>query len=195
MTKSLLVECHPRIDSLTMAVSTAFRESAAGVEFDVADLYREEFDPRLTIDDEPDWHDPEKRYSNAVRHEMARIERNAATVLVFPIWWWSFPAMLKGWIDRVFNHGWAYGGRDYPHKDVWMLAIAGNDKDAYIKRRYDDAINTQLKVGVLDYCGVERPRIEMLYGAIEGEKHVESILDRSRTLGSEFAATLSGVRS
>ena len=42
--------------------------------------------------------------------EMERIERNQAPVIVFPVWWWSMPAILKGWIDRVWNNGWAYGG-------------------------------------------------------------------------------------
>jgi hypothetical protein len=32
-----------------------------------------------------------------VRREQARVERSDALMLVFPVWWWSFPAMLKGW--------------------------------------------------------------------------------------------------
>ena len=32
-----------------------------------------------------------------VRREQARVERTDALMLVFPVWWWSFPAMLKGW--------------------------------------------------------------------------------------------------
>ena len=187
---ALVVECHPRQDSLTMAVAHAFRDAADGVAFEVADLYREGFDPRLGAEDEPDWDDPGKIYSAAAQQEMARVERCAATVMVFPVWWWSTPAMLKGWIDRVFNHGWAYGGNTYPHKDVWMLAIAGNDHNAYVKRRYDDALEIQLKTGVLDYCGVERPRFEVLYGAIESDENVTAILKRASALGKEFAAIL-----
>ncbi|MEM8985502.1 MAG: NAD(P)H oxidoreductase [Pseudomonadota bacterium] len=190
MTKTLIVPCHPRLDSLTMQVTHAFCENAKGVAFEVADLYREGFDPRLNVDDEPDWEDPRKVYSEAVLAEMARIERNDATVMVFPVWWWSMPAMLKGWIDRVFNNGWAYGDRFYPHKHVWMLAVAGNDKKGYTKRNYDKALNVQLKTGILDYCHVENPRLETLYGAIEGEKHVSSLLKRSAELGKEFASTL-----
>ena len=172
MTNALIVECHPRRDSLTMAVSRAFQDSAGGVNFEVADLYQEGFDPRLGTDDEPDWEDPRKAYSSAVLAEIARVERNKASVLVFPVWWWSMPAMLKGWVDRVFNHGWAYGDRTFPHNDVWMLAIAGNERDGYCKRRYDEALEIQLKTGILDYCGVEKPRLEVLYGAIEGEDFV-----------------------
>jgi NAD(P)H dehydrogenase (quinone) len=51
--------------------------------------------------DEPDWNDPDKIYSEDVQREMQRIERNEATVMVFPVYWWSMPALLKGWIDRV----------------------------------------------------------------------------------------------
>ena len=28
----------------------------------------------------------------------------------FPLWWFGLPAILKGWVDRVFAMGWAYGG-------------------------------------------------------------------------------------
>ena len=40
--------------------------------------------------------------------EQARIDRADTLVLVYPIYWWSMPALLKGWIDRVFSNGWAF---------------------------------------------------------------------------------------
>lgn len=194
MSDVLLVTCHPRTDSLTIAVADAFAGAASGVGFERADLYAEDFDPRLGPEDEPDWDDPGKTYSAAVRAEMARIERNRATVMVFPVWWWSMPAMLKGWIDRVWNHGWAYGfdegAATYPHADVWMLAVCGNDAASFAKRGYDEAARTQLEVGILDYCGVARPRLEMLYGSIEGDERVAAILRDAVRLGGEFAETV-----
>jgi hypothetical protein len=42
-------------------------------------------------------------------------------VFVFPVWWWSMPAMLKGWIDRVWNNGWAYGARKLPHRRALLI--------------------------------------------------------------------------
>ena len=36
--------------------------------------------------------------------QQARIERADALAFVFPVWWWSFPAVLKGWIDRELDH-------------------------------------------------------------------------------------------
>jgi putative NADPH-quinone reductase len=90
--------------------------------------------------DEPDWNDPDKVYSEEVRREMQRIERNEATVMVFPVYWWSMPALLKGWIDRVWNNGWAYGARKFPQKRAWMIGIAGAVESGYSKRGYDAAI-------------------------------------------------------
>ncbi len=129
---------------------------------------------------------PDKSYSQAVQAEMARIERNEATVMFFPVWWWSIPAILKGWIDRVWNYGWAYGSRTYPDSRAWMIAIAGSGQTDYAKRGYDMAIKTQLDTGILDYCGVAETRFELLHGAIEGIEHSAAIMASARRLGAAF---------
>jgi len=188
--KTLLVVVHPRRESLTFAAARAFAAELTrhGATPEWADLVREGFDAVLREPDEPDWSDPGKRYSAAVQAEMARIERNEATVLVFPVWWWSVPALLKGWIDRVWNNGWAYGGRSYPHRRVWMIGIAGASAGAYRERGYDEAMRTQLEVGVLEYCGIAERRLELLHGAIEGAAEAQAVLARAAALGALFAA-------
>ncbi len=107
---------------------------------------------------------------------MARIERNDATVIVFPVWWWSMPAVLKGWIDRVWNHGWAYGSGTYPHARVWMVGIGGSSAEDYAKRGYDAAMRTSLEVGILRYCGVTEPRLEVFHDSIDGDESTPEIL-------------------
>src|SRR5262249_530361 len=52
----------------------------AGQEVEIADLHAEGFDPRMPVADEPDWGDPDKRYSAAVLAEQARIARNEMLV-------------------------------------------------------------------------------------------------------------------
>ena len=186
--RTLLVVAHPRRNSLTFAAAEAFGNAAArsGATVEWADLVRERFDPLLHPEDEPDWNNPAKIYSAAVRTEIVRIERNEATVIVFPVWWWSMPAVLKGWIDRVWNNGWAYGGRTYPHRRVWMIGVAGTNHDAYRKRGYDEAMRTQLEAGVLEFCGVAEPRLEILYGATEGEAQAIAIASAAAALGESF---------
>lgn len=186
--KILLVIAHPRSTSLTHAVAEQFAAAArvAGHSVEMADLVKEGFDPVLREEDEPDWSDPDKVYSDAVRREMARIERHDATVMVFPVWWWSMPAILKGWIDRVWNNGWAYGGRTYPHNRVLMIAVAGGPREGFEKRGYDTAIFTQLATGILGFCGISDGRLEVFYGAVDEPDAPKKILDEAKRLGSDF---------
>lgn len=186
--KVLVVLAHERRTSLTGAVADIFADvlKAAGHEVELADLVAEGFDPVLREADEPDWSDANKVYSPAVQAEMARIARNDSVVMVFPVWWWSVPAVLKGWIDRVWNNGWAYGDRKLPVKRAWMVAIAGATAQAFAKRGYDEAMRVQLKVGILDYCGVADNRFEMLYGSLEGEAEIAAILKDARKLAESF---------
>ncbi|WP_163564806.1 NAD(P)H-dependent oxidoreductase, partial [Klebsiella pneumoniae] len=64
-------------------------------------------DPRFTADDIAA-HLREAPPPADVIAEQNRIDRTDALVLVYPVYWWSMPGLLKGWIDRVFTNGWAY---------------------------------------------------------------------------------------
>ena len=186
--KTLIVVSHPRRDSLTYAVADTFAQGLASRGHDVewAHLAAENFDPVLRESDEPDWNHPDKLYSPEVRREIARIERNEATVMVFPVWWWSLPGLLKGWIDRVWNHGFAYGSRTYPHQRAWMIGVAGVSQSTYRAGHYDTAIRTQWHAGILEYCGIADPRVELLFGSMDGPERVAAILQEAATLAGEY---------
>ncbi len=64
---------------------------AAGHSVEIADLYAEGFDPVLR---RADYAQVEhKPMPDDVRREQARVDRSDALMFVFPVWWWSFPAM------------------------------------------------------------------------------------------------------
>jgi NAD(P)H dehydrogenase (quinone) len=167
--RTLLVVAHPRPDSLTGQVAARLhgRFTARGHRVDLLDLYAEGFDPRLTPADEPDWEDRDKRYSDEVHAHMDRIAAADRLVVVFPVWWFSVPAVLKGWVDRVWNHGFAYG-RGAPRlagkRMVW-LGLAGNTREQYAAERLDEAMDLQLRVGISEFCGITEARVHLLHGA------------------------------
>jgi NAD(P)H dehydrogenase (quinone) len=188
----LTVLCHPRQDSLTAAIAARFRKglAAAGHGGELADLYAEGFDPLLFPPDEPDWDDAGKRYSDAVLAEQARVERHAAIALVFPVWWWSLPAMLKGWIDRVWNRGWAYDPSRLALKRGLLLGVAAGSARSYAGKGYRAAMETQLLEGVYRYCDVADARLELLHDVLGSAAKRKAALARAERLGREFAAGL-----
>ena len=118
----------------------------------------------------------------AAEREIARLEAHEAVAMVFPLWWWSMPAMLKGWIDRVWNRGVAYGPRTFAGKRSLMLAVAGDSPEGLAKRGYGEAIRVQLQVGILDYCGMPDGRLEILTGSLDGPERQAAILSEARAL-------------
>lgn len=186
--KVLAVFDHPRRDSLTGAVLDKFVEGlhAAGHEAEIADLYREGFDPRMQLEDEPRWGDRTQVFSDEIRAQQARVDRNDAIAFIFPVWWWSFPAMTKGWIERVWNQGWANGWSKLKHQKGLIIGVAADDAPSFAKRGYDQSITTQLKTGIVNYCGIEDGTIVLLHDSLGTEEQRGALLERARELGAGF---------
>jgi NAD(P)H dehydrogenase (quinone) len=172
---ALVVVSHHRPDSLTAHVGdvVAARLKEAGYAVDLLDLRAEGFDPRMTTADQPDWDDREKVYSAEARAHMARVLAADVIVPVFPVYWNSPPALLKGWIDRVWNYGFAYG-RSKPKlagKRMLWLGLAGapdgDDFAAWMKETLDRV----LRVGISFYTGITEAAVEVLFDA-EGEPQI-----------------------
>lgn len=190
--KLLVVFDHPRRDSFCGAVLERFSAglAKAGHTVEVADLRAEGFDPRLPVADEPDWDDGDKVYSAAVLAEQARVASADALAFVFPVWWWSLPATTKGWIDRVWNNGWAYGARKLPQQSALLIGAAASSEEAYRKRRYDEAMKIQLIDGIMHYCGIARAELVLLHDVTDDAAARAAHLDTAFRLGTEyFAAT------
>lgn len=190
----LIVFDHPRRDSFCGAVLDAFAAglAEAGDRPEIADLHREGFDPRMTAADEPDWDDPDKRYSGAVLAEQARIARNQALAFVFPVYWWSLPAMTKGWIDRVWNNGWAYGTRKLPHAGALLIGTGASDAPGFAKRGYDRAMEVQLVTGIMNYCGIPKAELRLLLDVTSSETARTANLAEARRMGRGYSDWLRG---
>lgn len=160
--------------------------AARGHGVELADLRAEGFDPRLPLADEPDWDDPGKIYSEAVLSEQARVARNDAIAFVFPVWWWSFPATTKGWIDRVWNNGWAYGASKLALRKALLIGAASGSAKGYRKRGYDQAMHTQLLTGMMDYCGIAESELHLIYGVTDDDEVRRNGIASVRELGLAY---------
>jgi NAD(P)H dehydrogenase (quinone) len=104
-----VVHCDPLTDSYDHALFRAIVEALEtnGHSVVATDLYREGFQPAMT--------EPERRsyvgndYNiDAIAGYAATLKRMEGLILCFPHWWFSMPAMLKGWVDRVWGPGVAF---------------------------------------------------------------------------------------
>jgi NAD(P)H dehydrogenase (quinone) len=193
--RALVVVSHPKpgsfTDSIANQVAQAIAASGAQHSFEIADLAAEGFDPRFNPQDHA-FFLGEGELPADIAAEQARLDRADALVLVYPVYWWSFPALLKGWIDRVFTTGWAYeeepGGKIVRKLDrlkVHMIVIAGANMRTYARHGYFGAMKTQIDHGIFDYCGARVATSELL---VFDEASTESHFDTVRTIGQNLFA-------
>ena len=191
---ALIVVAHHDPQSLThsLAAQVATGLAAAGHTYEIADLAAESFDPRYGAADHL-VHRTRARPPADVLAEQARIDRSDALVLAFPIYWWSMPALLKGWVDRVFVNGWAIDyGPDMPvvkklrHLQVHLLAVGAADESAFERHGYANAMRTQIDYGIFDYCGAQVVTSELLLESESGAAHTH--LNTAQNLGRRLFA-------
>ncbi|MGR9166152.1 NAD(P)H-dependent oxidoreductase [Rhizobium leguminosarum] len=166
----LLVLAHPLEDSFAASVARTAREAleASGHVVDLLDLYREDFDPRLSEAERRGYFDVPYDTS-AVADTVVRLKAADGLILVFPQWWFNFPAILKGFFDRVFAPGVAFshdaaGGRIVPQltniRLLYALTTTGSPR--WLVRLYmGDPVRRLLKRGIAAFCS-KRLNFKML---------------------------------
>lgn len=119
MTRALVLFAHPCAESFSAALHGCVvdRLRARGWDVDDCDLNAEGFSPVLTAAERRGYHDTTANAGPVADH-VARLRAAQALVLVFPVWNFGFPAILKGYFDRVFLPGVSFrleGGRVRPN--------------------------------------------------------------------------------
>lgn len=149
----LIVHSHPEPDSFNAAMTRRAVETfnRLGHHPVVSDLYAMGFDPvsdrrNFTKVADPAYLKMQAEEQHASAHggfepalaaEMGKLLAADVLILQFPIWWLSLPAILKGWIDRVFACGVVYGGGRYfeggvlAGKRAFCSLTVGGPQDVY----------------------------------------------------------------
>jgi len=155
---ALVVFAHPLRDSLGRRFADAAMEAlSAAHEVELLDLYARDFDPRLTAAERAAYYD-RQHGTASVAEDAAALLRADVLVFAFPTWWFGPPAILKGWIDRVFAPGIAFDhGENY-----------GPIVPRLQRLRHAAAITTLGTPWWVDRFGMRRPVRRMLKTAVIG---------------------------
>jgi NAD(P)H dehydrogenase (quinone) len=205
--KILVVFAHPEPTSLTRQLVdvTAETLAAQGHEVVQSDLYGMRWKAVFDADDFPSRTDPDRlsfimesghayltgQQTADVAAEQAKLLSADAVILQFPLWWYAVPAILKGWIERVYAFGFAYGYKDGSNqhrfgdgilkgKRALVNVMAGGPEVDYGPRGINgpiDQILFPLTHGALFYPGMDVLPIHPVFGAghVSTAEEVEAI--------------------
>jgi NAD(P)H dehydrogenase (quinone) len=152
----LIVYAHPEPQSLTASLKNLALEtlSQAGHQVQVSDLYAMNWKSEIDGGDFLERQNPERldivkesgkafaqgSQTTDVIAEQEKLRWADAVVFQFPYWWFSMPAIMKGWVERVFAYGFAYGvgnsnrwrygeGNLKQKRAMLAITIGGPEKD------------------------------------------------------------------
>jgi len=219
----LIVHAHPEPDSFSGALTRAAEEllPSLGHELQVSDLYAMRWDPvsdrrNFQLRADPVRYDQQMEerfasqndgFSPALQAEIDKLLRADTLIFQFPIWWLGMPAIMKGWIDRVFAVGVAYGGgrwfdrgRMNPRRAMLSLTTGGGGAPYSPDGIYGpiDPILYPIHHGILGFAGFEVIEPFVVYGPArmsdeERGAEIDRYRQRLSTLGS--APTLPRTRA
>lgn len=177
MPRALIVFAHPEQRSFCGTLRQRAEDALAsqGYHVTVSDLYSMGWKPTLGRDDFPDAEfdrfDPSAvqeaaasagHFTPDVVAEQNKLTEADVLIFVFPVWWFSMPAILKGWVDRVFARGFAYSaGRKYDlghfvGKRAMVCVTTGTSSETYQPAGVDgDLLHVLWPIhnGILAYAG------------------------------------------
>jgi putative NADPH-quinone reductase len=102
----LVIHAHPVPESFNSALARAVVETATqrGHEVRLIDLHAEGFNPVMSAEERRRYNDAGPPPADVAPH-IAALQWAEGLIFVYPTWWYSQPAMLKGWMDRVWRPG------------------------------------------------------------------------------------------
>lgn len=184
----LLVYAHPEPRSLNGALKQVIVDhlTQQGHQVQVSDLYAMAWKSTLDAADRTDWQpgppfnpslDSKQAFekgtqSTDIAREQEKLRWADAVLFQFPLWWFSMPAIMKGWIERVYAYGFAYGVGEHSDthwgdrygegslagKRAMLIVTAGGWEPHYSARGINGPIEDLLfpiHHGVLYYPGFE----------------------------------------
>lgn len=208
----LIVYAHPEPTSVTRQLAQVTVDTLEGQGHEVvqSDLYGMGWKAVFDGNDFPSRANPERlsfimesanAYSSGqqtadVVEEQAKLSRADAVILLFPLWWFGVPAIMKGWIERVYAFGFGYGYKDGTNshrygegalkgKRALVAVCTGGPAADYGPRGINGSLDQllfPLTHGALFYPGMDVLPTHAVYGAahITTAEQVEAVKEAWR---------------
>jgi len=178
--KHLVVYAHPHPESFNYSIMETIVQALEnkGHEVVVRDLYALDFQPVLKPEDTnamKSGHIPDD-----IKTEQEFITQSDVITFIYPIWWAGLPAIIKGYVDRVFSYGYAYAyGEEgiiqlLKGKKGLIINTHGASKEMYDKIGMTAGLKVTSDVGIFEFTGIE-PIDHLLFGNVS-EHLEESVL-------------------
>jgi NAD(P)H dehydrogenase (quinone) len=158
--KHLIVYSHPNPASFNHKIKEKYIETlmSKGHEIIVRDLYAMNFNPVLSSQDFVGLR--AKNLPEDIKREQEYIKWADVITFIYPIWWTGMPALIKGYVDRIFLNGFAYAVNQngtiklLTDKKAVVLSTHGQPKSVY-EGEYYNALETTFDKGIMNFCGIE----------------------------------------
>lgn len=166
----LIVYAHPNPKSFNRAVRDKIEHllEQGNRSYAVRDLYSLRFDPVLSANDFFSF--SQGTLPQDIKQEQVFVRQAQALIFIHPVWWYAMPALLKGYIDRVFSHGFAFRMQDggvqglLTGKKVYIFNTTGMGEEVYRAQGYHAAMLKAIDDGIFRLCGMEVVLHKFMYG-------------------------------
>lgn len=160
--KHLIIYSHLNPASFTKAIvdEVTNKAIAKGDEVKIIDLYGEKFNPILDMPD-IEFMFMGKEMPHDVRKYQEMITWADHLTVVYPMWWAQMPAILKGFIDRVFSHGFAFlvteNGAEglMKGKTAHVYINTNTPTIIYEETQMNKAQIRVIEQGIFEFCGIK----------------------------------------
>lgn len=191
MKKILIINGHPDKQSYNYALSKSYKDGASKQNIEISEINISDlsFNPNLQFgfrqrtELEPDLIDA-----------IEKIKKTDHIVWFFPLWWASYPAIMKGFIDRTFLPGITFELDEESYEPIGLLKgtsasvfITSDTPESYDKEVMKRPVLNQFKTGTLEYCGISPVNITYISTISDSnEEFRKKWLDKVYTLGEEL---------
>lgn len=198
--RSLVIYAHPYSGSFNQDIlrTLTTQLTASGHDLRVRDLCAQGWDPRLTAADL----EASRRGTVLpdVRAEQDLVRWAETLFFIHPIWWFGMPAVLKGWIDRVFSMGFAYVIKEngvtglLKGKTAFFINTTGGGRDEYKSMGMYAALEKTIDDGIVRLCGMRMGGRTFLHSVpTAGDAQKKAMLEEVRLAAERSSPVAAGL--